>query len=112
MLFVDKLEKYYNDASSFQKQIILFCAVNNDDCNPDRFMILYDKQTEITPYLRRAMMKNFLVNYKTQNYGKTGLLPEITDKDIIHIDTKIRELDGTLLCDIIWDFMRRHKIFN
>ena len=113
-LFVDKLQKYYNKTCSFQKSLLLFCAVGNKECNPERFIILYDNKfnkTNYEKYEQRAMVINFLGNYKIETDDKIEL-QEITDEDITYIDTKMKELDGTLLVDIIVRFMETHKIFN
>lgn len=107
-----KLQTYYNKSNNFKKRLIDWCCIDNIECTKETFNDILNNR--ILPSDKKAFEKNFFNNScldeeKVKNI-KESLKP-ITDEDIINLDTKMNELDGTLLVDVVWEFMRNHKIF-
>lgn len=103
-MFVEKLQNYYQNSPTFNKKLIEWCCVLNQECNDKIFQNLY---VFIEVGEKRAFESNYL-----GNKGGNLNLKEITDEDIEYLDNAINELDGTLLVDIVMKFMKTHKIFN
>lgn len=103
-MFVEKLQTYYNQSSAYIKHLIDWCCINNQECSINNYVILSIK---FENYLRPLFRINYL-----GNRGKEHNLKEITDDDIDFIKTKIEELDGTLLVDVVSNFMENYKIFK
>jgi len=105
IIFVPKLQEYYEDSNEFTKNLIRWCCIQNKRCTYDIFNYLLPF---IREYNKDAFRKNY--NGELRTLDDSGL-KEITDEDISYLDTRIKELDGTLLVDIVWRFMKDHKIF-
>jgi hypothetical protein len=54
--------------------------------------------------------KAFMYNYDGESVKKSKL-KQIKDEDLNLLDKKLKELDGTLLVDVVRQFIRKHKIF-
>ena len=98
-----KLKTYYDNANELTKRLIDWCCIDNHEITEDYFNWLLKNRIE--KYNKSA----FKQNYSGEKI-KLELKP-IEDNDIDYLDKKIKELDGTLLVDIVFKFMRTHKIF-
>lgn len=102
-MFVEKLQKMFDDSSPHAQRLINWCCVTNQECSKKTYYII---RKTIEDHNKRGFKQNY--------YGSRGgnrQLKEITDKDIAYLKSKIKELDGTLLVDITFEFMKTHKIF-
>lgn len=104
--FNKEFKTYFNKASSFKKQLILWGALTNPECSDqfcEDFMVSLGDNYE---YILMAddTYKGFRTNEKTQ-------LKPINKSSINKLDDYFNRLDGTLLTDLVYDFLETHKIF-
>jgi hypothetical protein len=106
IIFVPKLEEYYEDSNNFTKNLIRWCCTKNTRCT-------YDTYNYLLPYIETDNKKGFTKNYNGATHTlNDSELKEITDEDISYLDSIIKKIDGTLLVSIVWEFMKNHKVFN
>lgn len=99
-----KLKTYYDNADEFTRRLIDWCCIDNNECPEQYFNWLLENRIE--KHNKQAFIKNYSYGIK-----ETVELKPITDEAIDYLDNSIKELDGTLLVDIVFCFMRTHKIF-
>ena len=103
-MFVEKLQNYCDNSTDYVRKLIDWCCIDNQECYYENYKIIYDKIEE----------KN-KASFKDNYFGNRGLnnkLKEITDNDIEYLNKIIQELDGTLLVDLVSEFMETYKIFK
>ena len=104
--FKDKLfnEFYKNNRSQFVENLILWSVVFNPECSEKTFKkILKEKINEDD---KEAFTDNYLGS-RTTKYT----LKNVTKANLNKLSKSFYELDGTLLSDIVAEYMETHKIF-
>ena len=106
--FIPSFNEFFNSLNSFEKKLILWSCIYNPHC-PASFYGLMLQSTE--DYNKDALTQNY--------YGSNALyVPNIRyqlkdfqtkDLDLLRLDMK--QLDGTLLSDIVGKFCQVHNIF-
>lgn len=105
-MFNKEFQEYFDNASSFKKQLIMWGALTNPDCSDqflEDFMVsLGDDYEEIDMAL--DTYNGFRIQHKV-------LLKPINKAEIFKLEDYFNRLDGTLLKDLVYDFLKTHKIF-
>ena len=105
-MFNKKFQKYFDNASSFKKQLIMWGALTNPECSDqflEDFMVsLGDDEYKINIAL--DTYDGFRIEHKVK-------LKPINKEEIFKLDDYFNRLDGTLLKDLVYDFLETHKIF-
>ena len=104
-LFVEKLQNYYDNSNKHTQRLIEWCCVNNNRCTEKIFQFILNRTI-------KENRKSLIMNWDGEMIDEEIILKDITNDDIDYLRTEIRELDGTLLVDIVWKFMQKYKIFK
>jgi hypothetical protein len=106
VVFKDKLfnEFYKNNRSQFVENLILWSVVFNPECPEAIYKkILKEKIKEDD---KEAFTNNY-IGSRTTDYK----LLKVTETNLNKLGKAFYELDGTLLSDIVGNYMETHKIF-
>ena len=100
-----KLKAYYESACEFERELIDWYCIHNKYCPLEYFEYLRDHKIE------EDEKAGFESTYFDCRTSEEVYLKEIDDVDIAELDRWMKELDGTLLCDLVSGWMRDHKVF-
>jgi hypothetical protein len=103
--FVEIFDKYYKSKNNFQKGLIDFLLTDNPEITDEIYMFLLNNR------ISELDKTNFQYNYNGEMKVKHKL-KTITKKDLNKLDIDFKQLDGTLLCDVVGEFIKTHKIFK
>ena len=105
-MFIKTFEDYYNLKTDFENYLIDLTLIFNPEITEELFQyLLGNKIKEID---KTAFTYNYQGNKSTALYQLT----EVTDNNLTELDRYFKELDGTLLCDLVARYLRNHKVFN
>lgn len=103
LYFVDEFNNFFNSLNNFEKNLIMWCSISNSECPYEFFKLILD-QTE--DQNKKAIETNYIGRITNKN------LIDFTPNEEQHLKYKMKELDGTLLVDIVWECLKSHKIFK
>jgi hypothetical protein len=100
-----EFQKYFNNASLFKKQLIMWGALTNPQCTDQFYKDFIDTMNDdYDIYLADDTYKG----YKTSENIK---LQSIDEHSLNKLNDYFKRLDGTLLTDLVYKFLETHKIF-
>lgn len=103
--FVEIFDKYYKSKNKFQKGVIDFLLTDNPEITDEIYLYLLNNR------ISEIHKSDFQYNYDGEIKVKYKL-KKITNQDLNELDRYFKELDGTLLCDLVRRFIKTHKIFK
>ena len=99
-------EVFYNELNHDQKNLINFSLVHNPKISISTYQYLL--KYKINKYDKKA----FSINYSGNSVpNKKYILKEVTTNNLNKLKQNLDELDGTLLSDVVSQYIRNHKIF-
>ena len=104
--FTKEFKKFLTSLKEFERNWVLWYVVMNYECSIESFLLLLDTLNNET-WKKVSFTSNFISSMRKEHY-----LNEFTETESNYLREKLRELDGTLLCDIISRTLKNHKIFN
>jgi hypothetical protein len=104
-LFVDEFNCFLNTIDEDAKRTLLFLCVNNADCNHTAF----DNIIQL-PCFSDIDKQHMKYNFEG-NLGQNRVLTRFTQYDKEQIVYLMKKLDGTLLSDLLYDIVKKKKIF-
>jgi hypothetical protein len=104
--FTKKFKKYYLSLNNYQKQVIIWCSICNHECPEEYYQLVWDS---VELYNKQAVKNNYCEKHYLL---KKPELKAFDNNEKIYLSDKFKELDGTLLIDVIWISLKSHKIFK
>lgn len=99
-----EFKEFYNELNEFGQKLILLVSVMNQECSREYLNIISCKFTQREQQI-------LIDNFEGDIIDKIEL--NFFDKNESEfLKNRLLTLDGTLLCDIIINSLRNHKIFN
>lgn len=111
-IFNKEFQDYFNKSSNFKKQLIMWSALGNQECPKeylDDFLIILEFSYD--PIKETKLALGLYENYRPTKIERLKRLKRTTKKSIDKLDNDFEEIDGTLLKDIVYRYMKTHKIF-
>jgi len=98
-------QAYYDKSSSFEKQLIMWASIINIECSDEFYNNFINSLTnERDKIIARDIYTD------GQSYENIKL-ESLNEKNIAELQRYFDELDGTLLKDLVYQFIQTHKIF-
>lgn len=96
--------EFYSKLDKFGQKLILLFSVMNQECSKEYLNVISNEFSEED----KKMLRD---EFERHRIGKIEL-KFFDENESEFLNDRLRTLDGTLLCDIVINSLRNHKIFN
>jgi hypothetical protein len=103
--FTKNFKIFYLSLNNYQKQVIIWCSISNHECPEEYYKLVLDF---VEIYNKQAVTDNYCGKHYLL---KKPQLKAFDNNEKQYLSKKFKELDGTLLIDVIWGSLKSHKIF-
>lgn len=104
--FTKEFKKFYLSLNDYQKKVIEWCSISNHECPEEYYKLVWDS---VELWNKQAVTNNYCEKHYLLRKPE---LKAFDTNEKKYLSEKFKELDGTLLVDIIWRSLSSHKIFK
>ena len=102
--WTDEFKEFYDELTEFAKRVVVLISVENHECPENYFIAVLNICGKYDKFM---IQKNYISNKTTE----TIELKYFDNDEREYLKDRLQRLDGTLLCDIVRESLRNHKIF-
>lgn len=100
--YTDEFKEFFNKLNKYEREVILWCSVNNHFCPEEYFKLVLET---IEEQHKQSLTDNYIHRDDEDN------LLDFDKEEEKYLRSRLDAVDGTLLMSIVWDSLKKHKIF-